>query len=199
MHHAHMIPRGLPGEGNILVFDNGGWAGYGLPNPMAPKGAKNAWRDYSRVLEFDPITLKIVWQYTPAEAGLVQPADSHRFYSPFISGAQRFPNGNTLITEGSGGRLIEVTAKHEIVWEYISPYWGKYMKMNMVYRAYRVPYDWIPQVQKPQETPVKRLEVTTFRVPGASLERKKEAAVPGVMAYQPSMALCIADDSEESK
>ena len=199
MHHAHMIPRGLPGEGNILVFDNGGWAGYGAPNPMAPKGLKNAWRDYSRVLEFDPTTLKIVWQYTPAEAGLVQPADSHRFYSPFISGAQRLPNGNTLITEGSGGRLIEVTDKHEIVWEYISPYWGKFMKMNMVYRAYRVPYEWVPQAAKPQETPVKRIDVTTFRVPGAALERKKETAVAGVMAYQPSMALCIADDSEDSK
>ena len=32
-HHAHIIPRGLPGEGNLLVFDNGGWAGYGKPNP----------------------------------------------------------------------------------------------------------------------------------------------------------------------
>ena len=37
-HHAHMIPRGLPGEGNILIFDNGGWAGYGSPNPGSPKG-----------------------------------------------------------------------------------------------------------------------------------------------------------------
>ena len=199
MHHAHMIPRGLPGEGNILVFDNGGWAGYGLPNPMAPKGAKNALRDYSRVLEFDPTTLKIVWQYTPAEAGLVQPADSHRFYSPFISGAQRLPNGNTMITEGSGGRIIEVTRQHEIVWEYISPYWGRHMKMNMVYRAYRVPYEWVPQVEKPEEIPVQRLDVTKFRVSGASLERKKTAAVSGVMPYQPSMALCIADDTEDRK
>src|SRR5260370_32037158 len=32
-HHAHIIPRGLPGEGNLLVFDNGGCAGYGNPNP----------------------------------------------------------------------------------------------------------------------------------------------------------------------
>src|SRR3954467_3263731 len=23
-HHAHFIPRGLPGEGNLLVYDNGG-------------------------------------------------------------------------------------------------------------------------------------------------------------------------------
>ena len=33
-------------------------------------------------------------------------------------------NGNTLITEGSGGRIIEVSPDHELVWEYISPYWG---------------------------------------------------------------------------
>lgn len=39
-HHAHIIPKGLPGEGNLLVFDNGGWAGYGLPNPASPYGSK---------------------------------------------------------------------------------------------------------------------------------------------------------------
>ena len=49
-----MIPKGLPGEGNILVFDNGGQAGYGSPNPGAPTGHNNAIRPYSRVLEFDP-------------------------------------------------------------------------------------------------------------------------------------------------
>ena len=68
-HHAHMIPRGLPGEGNILVFDNGGFAGYGNPNPGAVTGHNYALRDYSRILEFDPITLEIVWQYTYQEAG----------------------------------------------------------------------------------------------------------------------------------
>ena len=35
-HHFHMIPKGLPGEGNLLVFDNGGEGGYGNPNPSAP-------------------------------------------------------------------------------------------------------------------------------------------------------------------
>ncbi|WP_283171747.1 aryl-sulfate sulfotransferase, partial [Curtanaerobium respiraculi] len=30
-HHTHMIPKGLPGEGNVMVYDNGGWAGYGDP------------------------------------------------------------------------------------------------------------------------------------------------------------------------
>ena len=176
-HHAHMIPRGLPGEGNILVFDNGGWAGYGAPNPGSVTGFNNALRDYSRVLEFDPVTLKVIWQYTPAEAGFLQPVDSCRFYSGFISSAQRLPNGNTLITEGSDGRIFEVTEDHEIVWEYVSPFWGKIetstfkdlpAKINMVYRGYRVPYDWVPQLDTPEEKAIPRLDITKFRVPGAS-------------------------------
>jgi hypothetical protein len=160
-HHAHMIPRGLPGEGNILVFDNGGAAGYGAPNPGAPEGIDNARRDFSRVLEFDPITLEIKWQYpapTPGPGG-------NRFYSSFVSSAQRLPNGNTLITEGNGGRIIEVTAEHEIVWEYISPYRHRMLKMTLIYRAYRYPYDWAPQAEKPQEKAVPRIDNSKFRVP----------------------------------
>ncbi len=197
-HHAHMIPRGLPGEGNILVYDNGGWAGYGASHPGSPDGSKNALRDYSRVLEFDPVELKIVWQYTPQEAGLVTPTDSNRFYSPFISGAQRLPNGNTLITEGSGGRLIEVTANHELVWEYISPYFAKNKKQNLIYRGYRIPYDWIPQVDTPKETKIEALDVTTFRVSGASvMGGRLETAVEGTIPYQDQSALCVVSDVDD--
>jgi hypothetical protein len=169
-HHFHMIPRGLPGEGNLLVFDNGGWAGYGVPNPSSRTGRMNAKRDYSRVLEFNPVTLEIIWQYTPSEAGFITPLDSSRFYSPFISSAQRLPNGNTLITEGSDGRLLEVTKEHEIVWEFVNPHYGNKLgpaSMNMIYRAYRVPYEWIPQLDKPDETEIKKLDIAAFRVPGA--------------------------------
>lgn len=196
-HHAHMIPRGLPGEGNILVYDNGGWAGYGVCHPGSPRGIKNAIRDFSRILEFDPVELKIVWQYTPQEAGLVTPTDSNRFYSPFVSGAQRLPNGNTLITEGSGGRIIEVTNKHELVWEYINPYWGQKHNMNMVYRAYRFPYDWIPQVNPPVETRIDPVDVSTFRVPGASpMGARSDITVEGTLPYQESTALCVVSDTD---
>ena len=37
-HHAHMIPPGLPGAGNLMVFDNGGASGYGDPSPISPLG-----------------------------------------------------------------------------------------------------------------------------------------------------------------
>ena len=79
---------------------------------------------------------------------------------------QRLPNGNTLITEGTDGRLIEVTRDHEIVWEYISPYYGKNGNHNMIYRAYRLPYEWIPQADAPEEVPVPRLDNSKFRVGG---------------------------------
>ena len=190
-HHAHMIPKGLPGEGNILVFDNGGFAGYGTPNPGAPTGHNNALRDYSRILEFDPITLKIVWQYTYVEAGHLPKMNNYKFYSPLISAAQRLPNGNTFITEGSGGRLIEVTKDCEIVWEYVSPYFGMDGKSNHVYRAYRVPYEWAPQAGKPEEKALPRLDISTFRVPGAEFKEEQGVIeVEGTLGY-PRPQLCV--------
>jgi hypothetical protein len=162
-HHAHLIPKGLPGEGNILVYDNGGAAGYGAPNPGAPAGIDNARRDFSRVLEIDPITLEIKWQYPAPGPG----PGGNRIYSAFVSSAQRLPNGNTLITEGNIGRIIEVTAEHETVWEYISPYAHRRFKFSLIYRAYRYPYDWAPQAVKTDEIAVKRVENTRFRVPGS--------------------------------
>ncbi len=156
-HHAHIIPRGLPGEGNILVYDNGGAAGYGAPNPTSPDGVSNARRDFSRVLEFDPLTLEIKWQYPAAGFGM------GRLYSAFVCSAQRLPNGNTMITEGNGGRIIEVTPEHEIAWEYISPYVNRTMKFTLVYRAYRIPYEWAP-LPKPEEKAVPRINNSRFRV-----------------------------------
>jgi hypothetical protein len=172
-HHAHMIPKGLPGEGNILVFDNGGQAGYGSPNPGSSTGVGNALRDHSRVLEFDPVTLDMVWTTSPAGSG---PGPSGlrglRLYSSYISSAQRLPNGNTMITEGAGGRIIEVTPSFEIVWEYISPYFSRRMGNNAVYRAYRLPYQWVPQVASPKEKAVPRVDNSKFRVPGSLLRRR---------------------------
>ena len=48
-HHLHMIPKGLPGEGDLLVFDNGGEGGYGNPNPGAVTGDTG---DYLAVYAF---------------------------------------------------------------------------------------------------------------------------------------------------
>lgn len=105
-HNAYWIPDGLPGAGNILIFDNG-----------APE------RPYSSVVEMAPARDadgryvmnegEIVWRYTAETPG--------DFYAEYISGAQRQPNGNTLITSGSHGLIFEVTPDGEIVWAYQLP------------------------------------------------------------------------------
>lgn len=196
-HHAHMIPRGLPGEGNILIFDNGGWAGYGAPNPSSPRGFHNALRDYSRVVEIDPQSFEVVWQYKAAEGIASLPTENYRFYSGYISSAQRLPNGNTMITEGSNGRLMEVTPDHEVVWEYISPYFGQDKVGNMVYRSYRYPYEWIPQLDKPQEVSIARIDSASFRVPGDKQEEPKNVSVfEQGDEYEEGEQLCVEDDVE---
>ena len=152
-HHAHIIPKGLPGAGNLMVFDNGGSSGYGFANPIAPNGTGAFARATSRVLEINPVTLAVAWSYA-----------ANRFFSTNISGAQRLPNGNTLITAGAGGRIFEVTNQGNIVWEYLYPSFGP-GGSNAVYRAYRLPYDWIPQLQRPTEKAVVPPANGEFRVP----------------------------------
>ena len=77
-------PTPLP-NGNILIFDNG-------PHRLDES------LNFSRVIEVQPATKKIVWKYQePVVTG---------FFSPRISNAQRLPNGNTLINEGVFGRLF---------------------------------------------------------------------------------------------
>jgi hypothetical protein len=58
-HHLHLIQKGLPGEGRMLVFDNGGWGGYGSPSGTSRNGQNTAHRDHSRVIEFNPVNLEI--------------------------------------------------------------------------------------------------------------------------------------------
>lgn len=153
-HHAHMIPQGLPGAGNIMIFDNGGMAGYGA---LVPGSMRSSWpntlRNYSRIIEFNPITLDIVWEWKQANPtadydgdGDIK-ANERKFFSAYISCAQRLVNGNTMITEGGGGRVIEVTPEGDIVWEFISPFAMEsfFGISNMTYRAYRYPASWLPE------------------------------------------------------
>jgi hypothetical protein len=143
-HHAHMIPKGLKGEGNILVFDNGMLGGIGL------RGTSNKARGWSRVVEFNPINLSIEWEYSNIVGNnkiewkinwyIPRKGPGHHFYSWFISSAQRLPNGNTLIAEGDNGRAFEVNYEtKEIVWEFLSP-----SRNHNIYRAYRIPPEWVP-------------------------------------------------------
>jgi len=74
MHNAHMIPQGLPGEGISLSLDNGGYAGYGSFRIPA-----RYLRFYSRVIEFNPITYDIIWEYEKKDGPLFpRYAEGHR-------------------------------------------------------------------------------------------------------------------------
>ncbi len=147
-HNAHIIAKGLPGAGDFLIFDDQGGAGF----PPVALGIYAG----SRVLEINPQTRQIVWQYTGADSG--RPVWS--FFSSFVSNAQRLPNGNTLIDEGMTGRVFQITPDGTIVWEYVNPYPGvsrqngKRYADYMVYRAQSVPYGWIPAGTPHQEKPV---------------------------------------------
>lgn len=92
-------------NGNILAFDNGNFR----------HGAHVV---FSRVVEIDPATQRVVWSYADDVVNL--------FYTPFMGNAQRLPNGNTHVTESSTGRLFEVTPVGEVVWEYVIPWFAEY-------------------------------------------------------------------------
>ncbi len=123
-HDAHWIKEGLPGAGNILIYNNG-WA-----RPPV---------NYSSVIEMDPKTGEIVWEY--------KSKSENSFSSHHISGAQRLPNGNTMVCSGNHGHMFEVTKEGEVVWEYINPVTSAGIKSwfddvgfqasNMVFRAHR--------------------------------------------------------------
>ena len=110
-HDIQWIDAGLPGAGNIILYNN--------RNNVIREDAI-AEDEYSSILELKlPLLedgsydwnadVEIVWQY------------DRGFYSQIISGVQRLPNGNTLITAGVPGQLIEVTPEGRVVWEYINP------------------------------------------------------------------------------
>jgi len=112
-------------NGNVLIFDNG-WQSYG-------EG-----QGFSRVLEFDPKKRKIVWGY--------EEDPPHYLFSSFLGSCQRLPNENTLLVEGTTGRLMEIDKKGSMVWEYVFPnrYKSeKYGNNSFVFGARRYGLDYI--------------------------------------------------------
>jgi len=113
-HDVHWIPEGLPGAGDILLFNNG-------------RGRSDG--KYSSVVQIvPPFTRGVGFSreegqaWGPAEPKWVYTApNKEEFYSVNVSSAQRLPNGNTLICSGASGTLFEVTPDKEEVWRYITP------------------------------------------------------------------------------
>jgi hypothetical protein len=112
-HHPSMLENG-----NILIFDNG------------------TRRGYSRIVELDPKTKKIVWTY--------QGNPPSSFFSATRGGCQKLPNGNVLITETSKGHVFEVTTDGQVVWNFYNPdvsqseATGEELKRGGIYRLMRI-------------------------------------------------------------
>ncbi len=111
-HDAHWIAPGLPGAGNLLLFNNGfnrpGEKWSSVTEIKAPADSEGT---YSLRAGMAYAPRLPSWRYASAD-----------IYSPNISGVQRLGNGNTLICSGASGRLTEVTPHGDIVWIYVNPY-----------------------------------------------------------------------------
>ena len=118
LHSVLWIPDGLPGAGNLMVFENG---------VGQPEG------DFSTVHELklpymEEIYGNAVW-FAQGIDGTYEDPESiwsfsapNEFFSDFVSGQQRLPNGNTLIAEGMTGRIFELEGGSDaLVWEYVNP------------------------------------------------------------------------------
>jgi uncharacterized protein (UPF0248 family) len=93
-------------NGNILIFDNGAFrAGESIT--------------YTRAIEVDRKTKKIVWEYRDRSQML-------NFFTPFMGSAQRLGNENTLLCESAFGRIFEVTKDGYVCWEYVNPHFADY-------------------------------------------------------------------------
>ena len=169
-HHTHWIAPGLPGAGNILVFNNG-YELVGDPPyyssivEIAPPVNGYGYRREPG-MPYPPV--KPAWSYTSEP-----PTD---FYSSIMSGVQRLPNGNTLICSSTSGVLFQVTPDGRTVWKYVYPMdyhtplkqgeepsvrlivGGDVVLKNAVYRAYWYAPDH-PGLQKYDLTPGDTIEI----------------------------------------
>ena len=107
-HDPRFIPAGRPGAGHVTIFNN----------QFTSSGSEVV----EIALPRDPFGNFI---HSPGAAyGPVNPAwsfTSPGFYSPFVSSAERLPNGNTLVTSGVQGQILEVTPTGQILWMHQEP------------------------------------------------------------------------------
>ncbi len=136
-HDVHWIDEGLPDAGKLMIFNNGqnrpGGNRSSIDIIQPPVDASGQY-----VLDDDaPFGPEMVdWTYFPSIG--------NDFFAKNISGAQRLPNGNTLICEGPEGHLFEIEPDENVVWDFICPIGadgpaeqGVDLDLNSIFRAYR--------------------------------------------------------------
>ncbi len=116
-HDAQWIGPGLPGEGNIIVFNNGMNLYMTRPEGRISTVEElvppvNATGGYNLTLGSAYGPIDPVWSYTAS------PPES--FFAWSMGGVQRLPDGNTLVCGGSNSHTLEVNPENEVVWDYTS-------------------------------------------------------------------------------
>lgn len=102
--YAAYLP--LRRQHNILQTSRGSFMSFDNRGNMLGRG-------FSRVVEFDPVTLGLLWDYAGTRA---QGLESMEW-----GALQELPNGNILIVEAERGHLIEVNRAMQTAWEYATP------------------------------------------------------------------------------
>lgn len=113
-HDAQWIPPGLPGAGDIMVFNNGRERPleyYSTVDQFTPPADANGDFPLEPGQAYGPPSLSWSYAATP-------PAG---FYSDIAGGAHRLPNGDTLICNAVAGTFFEVKPTGERVWKYVNP------------------------------------------------------------------------------
>ncbi|MFT5279112.1 MAG: hypothetical protein ACI9P8_000746 [Bacteroidia bacterium] len=157
-HDIHWIPDSLPDGGKFMVFNNGGGTAGSAVNVFDPQMDVNGDFPNPGANAFGPANTD--WHYEEPD-----------FASGTISGAQRLPNGNTLVCEGSPGRLFEITPTNNKVWEYVSPSstsgnltQGTNPIQNAMFRGLRLPVDFPAFIGK-ELTPGSLIEIDSIPAP----------------------------------
>ena len=109
-HDVHWIKDNLKDEGKLMIFNNGQGRGYSSIDIVNPTTDINGNYILTNSV-FGPSNAD--WTYTDP--------NPQNFYSSYISGAQRLPNGNTLICDGAHGTFFEIDSTETQVWKYINP------------------------------------------------------------------------------
>lgn len=141
-HDSHWIPDSLNGGGQIMIYNNFSST---IGNSRSSVDIISPPVDSVGNYFIDPITNR----YGPDSALYkISPEGDNSFFAPNVSGAQRLPNGNTLICAGTGGKFLEFDSSENLVWEYINPVntrplmQGTNPTGNSVFRTYRYPIDY---------------------------------------------------------
>jgi len=139
-HDCNWLPNG-----NVSIFNNG---------TMRTDGNHSAAYEIERDGTFTGG--KIVWEF--------KTEDPNSFYSDYQSAAQKLPNGNWQITSTNNGHVFEVTAKGEVVWEFVNPMSGDEPycvkkddgPWTQIHRAFRYAAD-SPQLKGRTLKPIRKL------------------------------------------